>query len=83
MSTFYNSTYFAAGLLLLVALGLFIGWRSQLRGTLLLIGWFLPYLFVYLLVVELLGTHFYTIMPSWSLLAALPLAVLSLSLINI
>jgi hypothetical protein len=79
MATFYNSTYFATGLLLLVALGLCIGWRAQLRGTLLLIGWFLPYLFVYLLVVEFPGTHFYTIMPSWSLLAALPLAVLSTS----
>ena len=77
MSTFYNSTWFAAGLVLLMIAGLVLGWRWRTTATAVLIFWFLPYLVAYLFIVQFPGTHFYMLMPSWSLLAALPLAGLS------
>lgn len=76
MGTFYNSTYFFVGLLWLVLAGLVWGWRRARWQTLLLILWILPYSVLYLFVVQFPGTHFYLIMPSWSLLASLPLAAL-------
>lgn len=77
MGTFYNSTYFFFGLILLVLAGLGIGWRSARRRTLFLVLWFAPALILYLFVMRFPGTHFYLVMESWSLLAALPLAALT------
>jgi hypothetical protein len=77
ISTFYNATWFVLGLILLAVAGLVIGWPRYPRQTTLLVLWFLPYLILYLFVVQFPGTHFYTIMPSWSLLAALTLAALT------
>jgi 4-amino-4-deoxy-L-arabinose transferase-like glycosyltransferase len=74
LGTFYNSIYFFVGLILLVVMGLVLGWRRARRRTLLLALWFLPFLVLHLFVMEFPGTHFYQFMPSWSLLAALPLA---------
>lgn len=73
MGTFYNSIYFFVGLLILTGAGLLWGWRFARWPTLLLTLWFLPFLLLYLFVVQFPGTHFYLLMPSWSLLAALPL----------
>lgn len=70
MGTFYNSIYFFAGLVSLTLAGLGWGWRRARWRTLALLLWFLPYLALYLLVVQFPGTHFYLLMPSWSLLAA-------------
>lgn len=77
MGTFYNSIYFFVGLLVLVVAGLVMGWRSARRPTLLLALWFSPFLIVYLFVMRFPGTHFYLLMESWSVVAALPLAVLT------
>lgn len=77
ISTFYNSTWFLAGLVLLALAGMIIGWRRRATATAVLIFWFLPYLIVYLFIIQFPGTHFYMLMPSWSILAALPLAMLS------
>lgn len=77
MGTFYNSTYFFAGLVLLVVAGLILGWRQARRRILLLTLWFAPLLVLHLFVMDLPGTHFYLFMPSWSLLAALPLAAVT------
>lgn len=77
MGTFYNSTYFFAGLVVLVWAGLVLGWRTARRRVLLLALWFAPLLILHLLVMDLPGTHFYLFMPSWSLLAALPLAAVT------
>jgi 4-amino-4-deoxy-L-arabinose transferase-like glycosyltransferase len=76
MGTFYNSTYYFAGLLLLMLAGSVLGWRQARPQTLVLTLWWLPFLLVYLFVVRFPGTHFYLLMESWSLLAALPLAAL-------
>jgi hypothetical protein len=77
MGTFYNSTYFFAGLILLVTAGLVIGWQTARKRTLLLTLWFAPYFLLYIFIMRFPGTHFYEIMESWSLLAALPLAALT------
>lgn len=77
MGTFYNSTYYFAGLLVLVLTGLVLGWRTARRRTLLLTLWFAPLLILHLFVMDLPGTHFYLFMPSWSLCAALPLAAVT------
>jgi hypothetical protein len=74
MGTFYNSSYFFFGLLGLVVAGLVLGWRRARDRTLFLALWFAPFLVVYLFVMQYPGTHFYLLMESWSLLAALPLA---------
>jgi hypothetical protein len=76
LGTFYNSTYFFFGLILLLLVGLVLGWRTARRPTVLLVLWFVPFLFLHLFVMQYPGTHFYLLMPSWSLLAALPLSVL-------
>jgi hypothetical protein len=76
MGAFYNSIYFFAGLIGLVIAGLFLGWRAARLPVFMLALWFAPYLLLYLLLVQYPGTHFYLLMPSWSLLAALPLAAL-------
>ncbi len=73
MATFYNSIYFVVGLTLLLGSGILIGLRYQRWQTLLLVGWFLPAALLYLLIVQYPGTHFYFLMPSWSLLAAVTL----------
>jgi hypothetical protein len=39
--------------------------------------WFLPFFLLHLFVMQYPGTHFYLFMPSWALLAALPLAALT------
>jgi hypothetical protein len=70
ISTLYNSIYFAMGLLLLVLIGLISGWRQARRKTIVLVLWTLPVLVLYLAVVKHPGTHFYFMMPGWSLLAA-------------
>jgi hypothetical protein len=76
MGAFYNSIYFFAGLVGLAIGGLFLGWRTARLPALLLALWFSPYLALYLWIVRYPGTHFYLLMPAWSLLAALPLAAL-------
>lgn len=76
LGTFYNSTYFFGGLILLVVAGLVLGWRTARRRTLLLVLWFAPFLVLHLFVMQFPGTHYYLFMPSWSLLAALPLAAI-------
>lgn len=77
ISTLYNSTWFLLGLILLALAGMVIGWRRRATATAVLIFWFLPYLVIYLIIIQFPGTHFYMLMPSWSILAALPLAMLS------
>ena len=77
MATFYNSIYFVAALIVLMAAGLWIALQRHSIAAWLLILWFLPYLILYLFVIQFPGTHFYLLMPSWSLLAALPLAHLT------
>lgn len=79
MGTFYNSTYFLFGLILLVLAGLVVGWRTARNQTLLLLLWFAPFFILYVFVMEFPGTHFYLFMASWSLLAALPLAAFTRS----
>jgi hypothetical protein len=74
MGTFYNSSYFFFGLILLMLAGLVIGWRTARNQTLLLMLWFLPFFILYIFIMQFPGTHFYLLMESWSLLAALPLA---------
>lgn len=74
MGTFYNSIYFFAGLMGLALMGLFIGWRWNRGATLALVLWFTPFLILYLFIVQFPGTHFYLLMPAWSILAALCLA---------
>jgi hypothetical protein len=76
LGTFYTGTYFLLGLILLVVAGLVVGLRVARRRTLLLALWFAPFLILHLFVMQHPGTHFYLFMPSWSLLAALPLAAL-------
>jgi hypothetical protein len=76
MGTFYNSIYFFTGIILLAIIGMIMGFRHWRRQTITLVAWFAPFLIVYLFVIQFPGTHFYLLMPSWSLLAALPLAVL-------
>jgi 4-amino-4-deoxy-L-arabinose transferase-like glycosyltransferase len=77
MGTFYNSSYYFFGLILLVLLGLYLGWRTARRPTLWLVAWFLPFFCLLMFVIEFPGTHFYQLMESWSLLGALPLAALT------
>jgi hypothetical protein len=77
MGTFYNSTYFFVGLVLLAVIGTGMAWRRSRETTVLLTLWWLPFFVVYLLVVRFPGTHFYLLMESWSLLASLPLAALT------
>jgi hypothetical protein len=79
MGTFYNSTYFFFGLILLVLAGLVIGWRTARRRTLFLVLWFAPAFILYTFIMRFPGTHYYMVMESWSLLAALPLAALTRS----
>jgi hypothetical protein len=79
MGTFYNSTYFFFGLLVLVLVGLVLGWRTARRRTLFLVLWFAPAFVLHMFVMRFPGTHFYMVMESWSLLAALPLAALTQS----
>ena len=76
MGTFYNSTYFFFGLIGLVLAGLFLGWRQARRRTLFLALWFAPAFVLHMFIMRFPGTHFYLLMESWSLLAALPLAAL-------
>ncbi len=76
MATLYNSTYFAVGLVLLVVGGIALGWRAYRQPIWLLTLWFLPTLILYLAIVQYPGTHFYFMMPSWSLLAAVALVLL-------
>jgi hypothetical protein len=77
LGTFYNGTYLFVGLILLVVAGLIVGWRFARKRTLLLTLWFLPFFLLHLFVMQYPGTHFYAFMPSWSVLAALPLAALT------
>lgn len=67
-ATWYNSTYYFVGLLLLLAAGMVLGWRQARLTTAALIVWFLPFLGVFLFIMRFPGTHFFTMMPSWSLL---------------
>ncbi len=80
MGTFYNSAYFFFGLCALVATALVLGARAQQsqprRVAWLAALWFLPYFVLYLFVMRFPGTHFYMMMPAWSLLGALPLVML-------
>ena len=70
MATFYNSIYFIVGLLLFLSGGIVIGIRNQCWQILLLIAWALPAALLYFFIVQYPGTHFYIMMPSLSLLAA-------------
>ena len=80
MGTFYNSAWFFFGLCALVLVGLLLGARAPAnpprRLAWLATLWFLPYFILYLFVMRYPGTHFYMMMPAWSLLGALPLAML-------
>lgn len=77
VGTFYNSIYYLMGLLMLAAAGIVLGRRRWRSHTALLVLWFVPGLFAYLALVQFPGTHFYLLMPSLCLLAALPLAALT------
>jgi hypothetical protein len=79
LGTFYNSTYYFAGLILLVLVGMVLAWRAARQRLLLLVLWFGPFLILHLFVMQYPGTHFYLLMVSWSLLAALPLAAVTTS----
>lgn len=76
MGTFYNSIYFFAGLLLLAGVGLALGWQRRRAATVLLLLWFAFWLVLYLFVMRFPGTHFYLLMPAWSLLAALAIVTM-------
>ena len=80
MGTFYNSAYFFFGLCILVLVGIVLGTRSRQSHPTAIAWlatlWFLPYFVLYLFVMRYPGTHFYMMMPAWSLLGALPLAML-------
>ena len=76
MGTFYNSTYFFAGLVLLTIAGTVMAARRAPLVATLLTLWWLPFFVLYIFVVRYPGTHFYLLMESWSLLAAVPLAAL-------
>ena len=77
MGTFYNSTYYFAVLVVLVIAGTLIGWRRARIPVLTLTLWWLPFFVLYIFVVRFPGTHFYLLMQSWCLLAAIPLAALT------
>lgn len=77
MGTFYNSSYFFFGLVLLAAMGTWLAWQRDRLVAVLLTLWWLPFFLLYIFIVRYPGTHFYLLMQSWSLLAALPLAALS------
>jgi len=79
MGTFYNSTYYLLGLILLMLVGLVIGWRTLRNQILLLVLWFVPFFILYIFIMRYPGTHFYLLMESWCLLAAVPLAALTQS----
>ena len=79
MGTFYNSTYYFAGLALLAAAGTALGLRRQRVQIALLTLWWLPFFVLYIFIIRYPGTHFYLLMESWSLLAALPLAAVTAS----
>lgn len=79
MGTFYNSSYFLFGLMGLVLIGLFLGWRRARRVTVMLVLWFVPFFILLVFIMRFPGTHFYQMMESWSLLAALPLAAVTQS----
>ena len=74
MGTFYNSTYYFVGLVILAAAGTALGRRRMRVQTMLLTLWWLPFFALYIFVIRYPGTHFYLLMQSWSLLAAIPLA---------
>jgi 4-amino-4-deoxy-L-arabinose transferase-like glycosyltransferase len=74
MGTFYNSIYFFVGLIALMLIGLFLGWRKARHRTFFLVLWFAPAFILHMFIMRFPGTHFYLLMESWSLLAALPLA---------
>lgn len=78
IATLYNSIYFLVALIALVIAGMAWGFsrRETRYATALLTLWFAPYFILYFFVVEFPGTHFYMMMESWSLLAALPIAAM-------
>ena len=71
MGTFYNSIYFFVGSLLLILVGIGFGLSLHRKNIALLILWFLPNFILYFFVMQFPGTHFYTMAPAWSLLAAI------------
>ena len=71
MITFYNSTYYIVGLLLLILFGLNYMWRERSHVPTLLY-WLVPTLF-YLFVVTDPRTHVYTLFPGATILAAVGL----------
>jgi 4-amino-4-deoxy-L-arabinose transferase-like glycosyltransferase len=80
MGTFYNSSYFFFGLILLVGAGLVLAWRTHRQAAILLVLWFVPFFLLHNFVMQYPGTHFYQFMESWSLLAAVPLAAVTRSM---
>ena len=75
MGTFYNATVYFALLVALVVTGTALGWRRARQPVLALTLWWLPFFVLYIFIVRFPGTHFYLLMESWSLLAAVPLAL--------
>jgi 4-amino-4-deoxy-L-arabinose transferase-like glycosyltransferase len=75
MGTFYNATFYFFVLVALVVAGTALGWRRSRQPALALTLWWLPFFILYIFIVRFPGTHFYLLMESWSLLAAIPLAM--------
>ena len=58
----------------LAAIGTGMGWRRARTPVITLTLWWLPFFVLYIFVIRFPGTHFYLLMESWCLLAAIPLA---------
>ena len=76
MGTFYNSTYFFVGMTVLGGWGLALALHRYTTKGIILLLWAAPFLALYLFILRFPGTHFYQLVPSWSLAAALPIGII-------